>query len=62
MEQAGLPAPEIQATPASFTVTLRGPGPVDAHVATVARLAESPAVIAESRPWYAQTWRYSLSD
>jgi len=57
MEQAGLPVPEIQAPPASFTVTLRGPGPVDAHVATVARLAESPAVIAESRPWYAQTWR-----
>ncbi len=39
------------------TVTLRGPGPVDAHIATVARPAQSPAVIAESRPWYAQTWR-----
>ncbi len=57
MGQAGLPAPEIQASPASFTVTLRGPGPVDARVATVARPAQSPAVIAESRPWYAQTWR-----
>ena len=56
MGQADLPAPEIQASPGSFTVTLRGPGPVDAHVATVARPAQSPAVIAESRPWYAQTW------
>jgi predicted HTH transcriptional regulator len=56
MEQAGLPAPEIQATPASFTVTLRGPGPVDAHIAMVAQPATAPTMIAEPRPWYATTW------
>ncbi len=60
MEAAGLPAPEIQATPASFTVTLRGPGAVDAQaVSTAAASATGPAsfAIAEPRPWYAQTWR-----
>jgi predicted HTH transcriptional regulator len=57
MERAGLSAPEIQATPESFTVTLRGPGPLDAAAETIARPATSPVAIAESRPWYVQRWR-----
>lgn len=54
MAAAGLPAPEIEATAASFTVTLRGPGPVDAPYLSVATSAQT--AIAEARPWYAATW------
>jgi predicted HTH transcriptional regulator len=61
MEATGLPAPEIQATPASFTVPLRGPRLVDAQavstpMASASTIGPASFAIAEPRPWYAQTW------
>jgi len=57
MAKVGRPAPEIQATPESFVLTLRRPGPVDVQAAAIVMAASTPSTVAEARPWYAQAWR-----
>ncbi len=67
MTQAGLPAPELQATTDYFTVTLRGPGQ-DHTRNTASSLRESapawPAAIAEAQatPWYARSFNDAHND